>query len=297
MSKGKIFFLVLSIILIVGGMTIFGVCYARGNRFDDNIQYVNNTYELKEEFNKINIDLSISKVEIIKGEKNVVLVTETDKLVHEIKVLDNELKITNVDKTQWYEKFLIFGTKYSVKICLTDYIYESLNIKCSIGDVRVNEGFEFKNVNVDASTGSVVFNTLKADNLVAKLSTGHFEISGGNVGNINVVGSTGEIVLKNVNTNKAEFKASTGEIRLDNVIAAQELRANASTGSIRFDGIDAPLIVMEASTGSISGSVLHDMIFVASTSLGSVRVPSSTTGGRCELKTSTGSINVSIKNS
>lgn len=295
MTKTKVVFLIISIILIAAGMTIFGVCYAKGNRFDDNIKYVNNTYEINEDFNKINIDLSISKVEIIKGEKNEILVSETDKLVHEVKVLDNELKITNVDKAQWYEKFLIFGTKYSVKIYLNNSLYESLNIKCSTGDISVSEGFEFKNINVVSSTGSIRFNAIKSDNLTAKLSTGHFEINGGNVDNINVVGSTGEILLKNVNTTKSELKVSTGSLKLDNVIAEEEIRGKASTGSIRFDGIDAKLIVMEASTGSITGSVLHDMIFVASSSTGSVNVPSTTTGGRCELKTSTGSINVNIK--
>jgi hypothetical protein len=53
---------------------------------------------------------------------------------------------------------------------------------------------------------------------------------------------------------------------------------------------------MKANTGDIRGSLLSEKIFITKTTTGSVRVPSTASGGTCELITGTGDITVTIKN-
>ena len=99
-----------------------------------------------------------------------------------------------------------------------------------------------------------------------------------------------EIKCKNLTTD-----GSTGEIVLTNVIATGEFHINRSTGSVIFDGSDANEIFVDTSTGSVSGTLLTEKVFITDTSVGSVSVPKTITGGRCEINTSTGSIDIDIK--
>ena len=50
------------------------------------------------------------------------------------------------------------------------------------------------------------------------------------------------------------------------------------------------------STGDIEGTLLSDKVFIVKSSTGDIHVPSSITGGRCEITTSTGNIEVRVVN-
>ena len=92
-------------------------------------------------------------------------------------------------------------------------------------------------------------------------------------------------------------RGSTGDILLNNVIAAENFSVERSTGDIRLERSDAKEIFLKTSTGDIRGSLLTDKVFVTKTNTGSINVPDSVTGGRCEITTSTGNINISISDS
>lgn len=295
MSKAKITFLIIALVLIIAGGTLFGVCYARGARYDDNIQFVNKTYDLTEEFNSIDLELGMSKLEIVKAETNKVEVSETDKFHHEVKVVENKLQIKTIDDTQWYEKFLIFGDKYSVKISLNKDVYDSLNVKNGTGSLTISNPFTFTNFTVENGTGGVKASNLTLTSLKINSGTGSVDLSNITAGNIDINTSTGSKTIQDVHATNIKLTGSTASNRLTNVIADNELYVKSSTGSIKFDGIDAATIYMESSTGSIRGSVLTEKTFIPHSSTGSVRVPTNTTGGTCTLKTSTGSIDVTIK--
>ena len=61
-----------------------------------------------------------------------------------------------------------------------------------------------------------------------------------------------------------------------------------------FDSSDAAEIFVKTSTGDVSGSLLTEKVFITDTSTGKVSVPKTTTGGKCELITSTGDIKIEI---
>ena len=87
---------------------------------------------------------------------------------------------------------------------------------------------------------------------------------------------------------------TTGNIALDNVIAADKLSITRSTGNVSFDGSDAAEITVRTDTGNITGRLLTDKVFIAASDTGSVEVPRTVTGGRCEIDTDTGNIRIEI---
>ena len=85
-------------------------------------------------------------------------------------------------------------------------------------------------------------------------------------------------------------------------ITAGDIMANGISFDVSFEGseireielISSPFYA-KATTGSIKGVLLTPKIFLTDTSTGSITVPHTTTGGVCDLSTSTGTINISIK--
>ncbi|MBR2023360.1 MAG: hypothetical protein IJ996_02435, partial [Clostridia bacterium] len=67
------------------------------------------------------------------------------------------------------------------------------------------------------------------------------------------------------------------------------------TGGVQFTFCDAEEITVETDTGSVKGSLLSDKVFIAHSDTGRVIVPTTQTGGRCEINTDTGSIIIEIK--
>jgi DUF4097 and DUF4098 domain-containing protein YvlB len=61
---------------------------------------------------------------------------------------------------------------------------------------------------------------------------------------------------------------------------------------VNFNACDATEIFVKTSTGNVAGSLLSSKVFIANTSTGSIDVPKTTSGGRCEIITSTGNIKI-----
>lgn len=63
---------------------------------------------------------------------------------------------------------------------------------------------------------------------------------------------------------------------------------------MRFDRADASEIFVRTGTGNVTGSLLTDKVFLTQTDTGTVEVPQTITGGRCEIRTDTGDIELKI---
>ena len=84
-------------------------------------------------------------------------------------------------------------------------------------------------------------------------------------------------------------------MKLNDVIVSNKLNLTTSTGSVILTDSDAEEIYIETSTGTVKGTLLSPKIFHATSELGRVKVPKTTTGGKCEIETETGSITIEIK--
>lgn len=73
------------------------------------------------------------------------------------------------------------------------------------------------------------------------------------------------------------------------------LSINGSTGNIEiaedfsFESIDISI-----STGDVKGSLRSERIFLVETDTGKTDVPKTVSGGKCEIKTNTGNVQITI---
>ena len=81
---------------------------------------------------------------------------------------------------------------------------------------------------------------------------------------------------------------------MKDVIAANRFSIERSTGDVKFTRCDAAEIFVKTNTGNVTGSLLTDKVFLTDTDTGSVTVPKTATGGRCEIETDTGNIKIEI---
>ena len=106
---------------------------------------------------------------------------------------------------------------------------------------------------------------------------------------------TGSISVTDTSAERLKLDTDTGRISMINVIASGEFNLSSDTGNIKFDSCDADTIYVKTDTGNVSGSLLSDKIFTADSDTGSVDVPKTNDGGKCEIKTDTGNIKIQIE--
>lgn len=175
---------------------------------------------------------------------------------------------------------------------LSDMSAKDLTISLSTGDVTL-ERCSFENICAKTSTGKHKVSSLTiSGDYTLEVSTGDAEINNVNCNSFTSTGNSGEISLKNFTaTATLSIERSTGDVELE-CCTAGCLSVNTSTGDVDFDKSDAGEIYVKTSTGDVEGSLLTSKIFITKTSTGKVKVPASTTGGKCEITTSTGDIEI-----
>ena len=335
MSKVRLIILIVAVGLVLVGGAIFGIIVAKNGFSDANNKMIEVPHELNEDFDKINIDVDTSNVEIVISEEKKVVCKETEDLKHTVEVSDGTLTIKQEDNRKWYNRISWFGVlKSSVTIYMPAKTFEQLSFKGATGDLTINGAYNFTNVYIKISTGNVNLSTNMGEAVVS-VSTGKINITDFNANKLGLSASTGDVSLKNVvindtlviNTDTGDHTlenvsatneiieiADTGKLRLSNVttkdiyletttgkkvltsvVVSGKMVIKASTGDVKFDKCDAAEIKVDTSTGDVTGSFLTDKIFYVHTSTGTPDVPKSTTGGLCEVNTSTGDIKLSIE--
>lgn len=248
-------FLICGIGLFVFGMQNLGWDY----RELSTSKYENHTYEVEEDFVNIKIDTTTADIIFypLKDGKCRVECHENERFKYDVSVNDKTLTVKATDDRNWYDHigFNLGFSKISVFLPETDY--NLLDIKASTGDINITDKYTFKDISLKLSTGDVTLKYLNCENL----------------------SSTG----------------STGDIRLKGVTVNNKLSLKRSTGDIEIKGSDALEIDIKTATGDVSGTLLSDKIFITESNTGTVKVPKTTSGGRCKIKTTTGDINISIK--
>ena len=307
--------LLIGIILLVVGAVLFGTNLTKA-RDAAKAEYKTNTTEINDEFQNIDIDISISDLLIKRSDdgKTKVECFETEKVYHEVKVEDDKLIVIQHDKRNWTESmFNFFYNDMKVTIYLAETDYNNLKIDVSTGNIKVEKDLAFKTSEIKGSTGNVEINGKIEESVVIDLSTGRIYIDGLNTKNVILRASTGLIILKNLNVEeKIDIKVSTGDMRLDdissgklnvrastgdlfltNVIVSDDIVVKTSTGEVIFDHSDAATLNIETSTGNIKGSLLTPKTFIVNSDNKHVDVPK-TNGGFCYITTDTGRVKITI---
>ncbi len=281
-------------------------------------KYETNTYEIIEPFNNISIKTDTTDVEFVVSNdgKSKIVCYEEKSEQHSVTVVDGVLAINVENTKKWYENIGINIDSPKITLYLSKAEYASFKLESDTGDVKIPKEFKFESVEILTDTGDVKssasvlgkmkMNATTGDLFVENTSVGAIEVSvtTGDItvsevtceGDITVGVSTGKTKLKNVTCKNLTSTGSTGDISLNNVIATEKFAIERSTGDVKFDRSDAAEIFVKTDTGDVEGNMLTDKIFFTRTDTGDVEVPKLTTGGKCEITTDTGDIEIEIRN-
>ncbi len=260
MKKSIKIWLIIATVLVLIGIVISFISLGLLN-FDfrklDTHEYERNTYNINQSFENILIDSYESDIKFLpsKDETPRIECVEEDNLKYSVTVEENTLKISVSDNRKWTDYIGISTWNTDMLIYLPHSSYKNLSIKTNTGDVEIPSYLEFENVKIKGTTADV--------ELSAKVA------------------------------NDIEITATTGEVTIENT-KSKNLKINVDTGDIELDNFDAENISITTTTGDIEGRLLSEKIFITETSTGDIDVPQSKKGGICELKTTTGDIEIEI---
>lgn len=280
MSKGAKVWLIIAACLVLLGCIIFGSVMTMF-KWDftklSTVKYETNNYEINENYKDISIETDTADIVFMPAEglKTLVVCREQKNMKHSVEVKDDTLVIEIVDTRKWYE-------------------YIGINFGATEITVYIPQG-EYGRLSVNGSTGDISIENISADALDLSVSTGRITVSDATCrGDVKINVSTGKTNLTDVKCKNLTSSGSTGDISLKNVIAAETFSIERSTGDIKLDGCDAAEIFVETDTGDIRGTLLSEKVFITDTDTGSIKVPNSVTGGRCEITTDTGNIKIDV---
>lgn len=320
MRKGTIFWLVLAAVLIIVGLILFAAAM-QGSRWDfaklSTQSFETNTHEITEEFNNITINTSTADIVFVlsDNEKCQVECFEEEKAKHTVSVRGDTLVIQVTERKAWYDYIGIHLHTPRITLSLPREDFAALCVKGSTGRVTLPKGFRFEAADISLSTGSVEYCAATSGTTKIHTTTGSIHVENTSAGALELSASTGKITvtdaactgdarirvttgktaLTNVTCRNLTADGSTGDILLAHVMVTEKLCIDRSTGDVRFEGADAGELFVKTDTGKVTGSLLTGKMFVTDTDTGKISVPESVAGGKCEIRTDTGNIQISVK--
>ena len=316
----KVVAIVIGLVLLAGGIGLFlwvGVQTDFDFKKLSTETYKNNTYPLEGDFQNMEINVSVADVTFIPAEdgKCSVIINEPEKVEHTVSEENGTLKILCNDQRDWTDRVTLFSLEeMSVTVYLPKKEYKALTIKTNTGDLLIPGGFVFGSIDIETDTGDIECSASVSGLCKIKTDTGDMQIREARFGEMDLTSSTGKKVLNEItcennlkikeSTGKANLsnvscknytaEASTGDITLQNVLAAENFSIKTDTGDVKFENSDAQEIDVKTDTGDVTGSLRTEKIFFIETSTGDVKYPKSMTGGKCEITTSTGDVELDL---
>ncbi len=280
MKKSTKICLVLASFLIIIGLTMFAFAMTKYNWDFKKLsteKYKTTTHEISEDFENISINTDTEDIifALSNDKKCKIECFESEKSKHLIAVKENVLTIAKNNFEHWYDNIGINFNSPKITVFLPKTEYDSLSIKEHTGDIVLPKDFKFNSADILASTGDIDFFATVLNQV--KIDT-----------------DTGDISVKDSSAKALDISTSTGDVTLSNVIAKEKFSIQTDTGDVKFDHSDAKEIFVKTDTGSVKGNLLTEKVFLTSTDTGSVDVPKTINGGRCEITTDTGDIKISI---
>jgi len=278
-------------------------------------KYETNRYEISESFSNISIETDTADLLFALSDDGKCRVEcyEEEKVKHSVAVAEDTLSVKVTDTRAWYDYIGITYSAPKITVYLPETQYTSLFIDEDTGDIEMPKDFSFMHVDISLSTGAVKFSASASQQIKIRTSTGDLRVENVSAGALDLTVSTGMITVSDVVCQgDASLKVSTGETNLTNMVCknlasegstgdailkkvvAERMSITRSTGDVRLDSVDAAEIFVETDTGDVVGSLLSDKVFITKTDTGRVDVPKTVTGGKCEIKTNTGDIRITI---
>jgi len=300
MKKGFIISLIVAASLLAAGF-ITGIVGLSLSNFKFGPSSQTNTVALTDAFDKIVIDVDTSDVKILpsdNGTSHVKLIEPADpRTQHSVGVANGVLHIKMEDTRKWHEHIGInYWGDLSVTVYLAEADFLSISVETDTGDIAISKGFSFGSASVESDTGDIDWSASVSGKLEAGTDTGDIRISGVACQRLEIESDTGDVTVADASaTSGISAETDTGDVKLTGATAADTLYVKTSTGDVTLAGCDGASVIIKTGTGDVSGTLLSPKDFDADSGTGDVKVPKSSGNSRCEIKSSTGDINIAIK--
>lgn len=298
MKKWMLILIIIALSLIIAGITVAFVGFAIAG-FEINelnmSKHTTNTYEPDGEFDSVYIETATCDIVLLPSSdgKCSVVCTELAKVPHTVSIDNGTLTVKYDDQRKWFDHIGIFWGKTAITVYLPESEYSSLTLCSATGDLEIPKDFKFGKADLSTSTGDVKMLANVCGSLEVSSDTGDIQI-GGNASALTVKVHTGDIDVYSVKCKSFSANTTTGDMSLRNLIVETGIEIRTDTGDVEFDRCDAAYLKIQTDTGDVEGSLLSDKVFATQTDTGKVRVPNSSEGGKCEITTDTGDIEISI---
>lgn len=279
-------------ILFAGVMTFLDWNFLKlaTNKFEEN------RYEIDESFKNISIVSDTADICFLpsKNSATTVVCSESENEKHLVCVEDECLVIKLDDTRKWYNHIGITFESPKITVYLPYGEYGALSVAADTGDVNIPENFTFKSIDIALSTGDVTNLASSLEDAKIKTTTGDIYLENLSAASLDLTVSTGKTTLNNITCKNLVSSGNTGKMLMKNTTVAEKMLIKRSTGDVKFENCDAAEIFIETDTGDVKGGLLSDKLFVTKTDTGNVTVPATASGGRCEITTDTGDIDITI---
>jgi hypothetical protein len=318
-TRTIVWLLIATFLVVVGSILFLGVMMKLNWNFTRlaTTQYKQIRHEISEEYENISIVTNTSDIELLPSETDQTLVVcyEETNIKHSVTVKDGTLFIEVEDERKWYEHISINWGSPKLTVYLPAGEYGLLSVKVTTGDTKIAKDFRFESMNISASTGDIKTAATVQGFAKLKTTTGDIRVENSSVGSLGLSVTTGDIAVYSVacegemtitvDTGDAKLtdvsceslytNGDTGDLNLKNTVATGEFSIKRNTGDVKLDGCDAAELFIETTTGDVKGSLLSEKVFIAGSDTGSVKVPESTSGGKCKIHTNTGDIKITVQ--
>ena len=311
--------LIIAAVLIVLGLALFtGIMSANHWNFKalSTTQYETNVTQIDEEFQNILVDIDTAQFRLLPSEDGVARVEcyEEATAKHTVTVENGTLTIRVNNEKKWYEHIGVNFETPGITVYLPNAEYGNLEITGHTGGVMIPKNFCFKIINASVTTGGITCLAPAAELLKLKTRTGTIRVkevhtdlldltvTTGRIavhsvtcdGDVTTRVSTGNAVLTDVSCQSLTSDGNTGDLILRRVIASGDFSIERSTGDVTLEACDAAALSITTGTGDVTGTLLSEKVFIAGTDTGRVSVPKTTAGGKCEITTDTGDIQIDL---
>lgn len=190
------------------------------------------------------------------------------------------------------------STSGSVNIASVDC--EDLLVKSSSGSVKLENITSKKSSEISTTSGSIKVSSLTtADDFLLKTSSGSIDIEAATCKKLEAESTSGSTKITDVSSETSSFEASSGNIKLENFSSKGKIVMKSTSGNIRFEKLVSDEIILESSSGSVSGSIKgseKDYSILTKTSSGTCNLDNKRDGSKTlDAKTTSGSIRITFE--
>ena len=262
--------------------------------FKGNAKAEVNTYEFDDVINSVIIETTSFDVRIVKviGEKAVVILREADLLRHDVEYSNGTLRIVK-RKTEGAVNAV--NIPLEIEVQLPEEKYSLIDIATGSGNITVGPDFSFEEAVYNTSSGGVLSDADVSGTLRSATSSGNQHINNVYGKSVEAVSTSGDITMSAVYGTGVSVHTDSGTVDLRDVVIKGELQIITTSGDVDLSRCDAGGIAVKTTSGDVTGELLSGKEFSTSTGSGSIRIPESTTGGICEIKTGSGDIRITVR--